>query len=1128
MNKPDLNIMKTYFKTIASALVVFTLVITPVAKTIAFGGLDFVFNDETLVQTDASSVTNTSVSNTSIGSSSSVNTFCNITASRSLVDYGGSFTINWDTGGFNNITINGEAVSGNSGSKVIDKFYTKTTFELRATDGKGSTCVQRVIVDCKPPVQTYCELEVTKSVDRASAVVGDNLTYTINVKNVGDADCTGDGVFIADPVDSNLTYISHTISSNLIAGYGYYPVFREADKTLYFNGGTLTPGEVGTINWVGKVNNPTTCGDFEVKNQAKATAKELNNFNNWVYSQIVKTNIDNNCADKFATVVAQKIVCTNEAELPNFGAGGPNITSSTAANWVASHSSCSLVPDWRFEWTTDETVEPANDFIGVAGSPWKVFGPTNTQGRATETINLSQLTGTSIWLREVMKNGYVTFADGFDKGGKSSSEFYCNDDVLQYDNREYIGNMTEGSTYYCVAWNLPKEEVKAPTCDLFTATPATITVGSKTTLNWNSTNATQAFINNGVGNVAVDGSTEVSPLVSTTYKLTLTGAGNQTIDCQVPVTVSADPVPVCELFTASPSSLPHGGGNVVLNWKVSQATSVNISPTVGAVNLVGSTNVAVTQSTNFNLTARDANNDEVSCSVPVTVAGSNPPLTCSDNVNFSVSDSSIDRGDDVTLNWSTTDVDSVSISVINETSLSGSRTVSPTSDTTYTLTAKRGTETVNCPVSVNVSSGGGGGGSSSPRCELDISDEKIKAGQEIKLTWDTSRATEITLKDDKGKVIFTTDNYSSSDKKDYYDGSVTLKPTRDTKYTLTAERGSKDRDCTVSVDVSDSIVVLQSRDQQPLVAGISLSQVPYTGFEAGPFLTSLFYILLITWSLYIAYLLIIRRKLVSPGDAFAMDAEEFKAQNSNLMKQAEMVRPDLFVRSVSAPRATWEAVPDNLPTASAVIGYQDYEDGYEDVNPHQVSDIVVTDLENRAHAQNALLSSDAVRYFIGTTSGEIERNQALDEVIAEAKKNYPLEDGWIIINESRMQNLCLACNESRKESVTEVFTPATIPEGSGSLAEAIVTGNIVAAYDMIGNRPMFSLADAAADLDALYRFRRDNSVQVSELLKTETANLSDERIKNMISALTGALDGTYTDEASAVKMAILKAVKEAA
>ena len=81
---------------------------------------------------------------------------------------------------------------------------------------------------------------------------------------------------------------------------------------------------------------------------------------------------------------------------------------------------------------------------------------------------------------------------------------------------------------------------------------------------------------------------------------------------------------------------------------------------------------------------------------------------------------------------------------------------------------------------------------------------------------------------------------------------------------------------------------------------------------------------------------------------------------------------------------------------------------------------------------------------------------------------------------------------------------------------------------MIGHRPMFALADAAADLDAVYRNRKGEENAVSQMLTKETQNLSEGQITEMITALTGALDGTYTDEASAVKMAIMKAVKVAA
>jgi len=124
-----------------------------------------------------------------------------------------------------------------------------------------------------------------------------------------------------------------------------------------------------------------------------------------------------------------------------------------------------------------------------------------------------------------------------------------------------------------------------------------------------------------------------------------------------------------------------------------------------------------------------------------------------------------------------------------------------------------------------------------------------------------------------------------------------------------------------------------------------------------------------------------------------------------------------------------------------------------------------------------------------------------------------------------MQELCVVCAANAVHSSTAPYIPAVIPEGSGSLAEAIVGGNVLAAYELIGHRPMFALADAAADLDAVYRIRRGGNAVASELLMKSTASLTDAQILAMIEALTGALDGTYNDEASAVKMSIMKAIK---
>lgn len=1207
MKEVTTNFMNKKYKVAAGAVAIFALVLStivpPVSTAIALDiDSQFTLDSEFLLDPELALDLELDVEEGSDSASSY--TECLLEASSNLVTIGDSVTLSWQTSGFDTITINGELVSGDSGSKTINNLQEQTTFTLQALNEQGSSCMQQVVVGCIPPEEPdECKLELFKAVDADDAVPGDELTYTITIENTGDAACTGSGVLIEDELDDNVHYLRNTVSANLAAGYMGTPVYTNDDHTLRFNGFDLEPNESGTITWVGKVLEPNQCGDFAVTNQAKATALELDNFNSWAYSNMVQTVIDNDCyvpqpptctLEPAAQTVGYGAAATltwtttnaTDVTLTGFGSVAQSGTDTTAplyadASYVltaigpdgevtctaevavseAPAPSCDLftaTPDTIVEgdslvltWeTTNATDVVINNGIGsvdddgsVTVSPsadttytLTVYGQDNQSVDCTVPVTVTTVPVPSCDLFTANPNELTE--------GESSTLTWETSNAVQVFMNNGVGEVAlDGSVVvtpladivYTLTVIGQRDQVvdclvpvtvtppAAPSCDLFVANPSAIMVGESTTLTWETTNATAASLS-GIGAVGTSGTQVVSPSVDTTYELTVTGVNNQEVTCGVPVTVSEDPLPICEVFTASPTNLPYGGGDVELYWEVFDATDVTISPTVGTVGLTGTQSVNVTESTTFTLTAVDDNQDEVSCIAPVAVADPQPdPLTCADNVSFSVSDSSITRGSSVTLNWSTTDVDAVSISQINATALSGSQTVSPSSDITYVLTATRGDESVDCPVSVDVSSGGGGGGSASPRCELDISDERISLGDSITLEWDTSRATEVTLMDDQGKILFTTDDYLASEKDDYFDGEITLKPTRDTEYTLLAERGSRDRECVVEVEVEDEIVVIQTRDQQPLVAGIALTQVPYTGFEAGPIMTLLFYALLIAWATYIAYFLVIRKRIASAGNG---SVQMHMSQNERSMEIAKEIRPDAFPETTVTSAAPTQAAPANLPTGTTTVGYDSAAVVEEETNPHQATDAVVTELENHAHAQKALLSSDAVRHFIGTTHDAVQRTEALDKVIAEAKKTYPLEDGWIVVNESRMRNLCEVCQVNAAASSSEPFIPATVPEGTGSLAEAIVTGNVVAAYEMIGNRPMFALADASADLDAVYRKRQGMDATVSDLLEAETKDLSDEQIKNMIAALTGALDGTYTDEASAVKMAIMKAVKE--
>lgn len=525
-----------------------------------------------------------------------------------------------------------------------------------------------------------------------------------------------------------------------------------------------------------------------------------------------------------------------------------------------------------------------------------------------------------------------------------------------------------------------------PTCDEITATPASIKKGESSTLKWFTTNAVTATIDNAIGSVAVDGTQVVSPLQTTVYLLRAVSANNKVVTCPVQVTVTQTPVntvPKCDYFTASDTSLPYGGGNVTLTWGTTRATSVAISQLVAPeVAVDGSKVVNVTETKTFVLTARDADGDiDNSCFVKVLVAPRvDADISCAANVSFGANPASINEGENTTLTWNTTGVTGVSINNgISSTALDGSAEVSPNSDTVYTLTATKGSQTINCPVSVNVNerSHGGGGGSSSPKCSLKISDSKISLGERVTLKWDTTRATEVTLKDNHGKTLVDTDDKSSSEKKDLYDGEITIRPEKDTTYTLVAEKGSRDKTCKVSVDVEDTVVVTQIRDQQPLVTGIALTQVPYTGFEAGAFMTSVFYTLLAAWALYMAYVLVGRRNGMSAFTPATVMAD---------------IVPEttLFPETVtSAPVFYQAAAPVALSTAT--VGYAAHTD-------------LTATLEAQAHTAHVLLSADAIAYFVAATANE-DRASILAGVLTAAKASYPSEDGWVVLSIERMMEL---------------------------------------------------------------------------------------------------------------------------
>ena len=148
-------------------------------------------------------------------------------------------------------------------------------------------------------------------------------------------------------------------------------------------------------------------------------------------------------------------------------------------------------------------------------------------------------------------------------------------------------------------------QLGAPVLTNFAATPAALSnAGGLVTLSWTASDASTLSIDHGVGDVSGQVSASATVSTTTTFTLTATNAIGTTT-ATTTVTVQPPAAPTITSFTATPPSLPAGGGAVTLNWATTSATSVAIDNGIGVV--TGTSKVVnVTASTTFTLTASNA------------------------------------------------------------------------------------------------------------------------------------------------------------------------------------------------------------------------------------------------------------------------------------------------------------------------------------------------------------------------------------------------------------------------------------------------------------------------------------------------------------------------------------------
>jgi hypothetical protein len=322
--------------------------------------------------------------------------------------------------------------------------------------------------------------------------------------------------------------------------------------------------------------------------------------------------------------------------------------------------------------------------------------------------------------------------------------------------------------------NPPNTFSVPPSCTL-TGSPSTIDEGDSATLRWSSSHASMAWLT-GFNSVSLNGSRSVSPHDTKTYTLTVYGNG-KTATCHTTITVRHIQVnPSCTIY-ANPTSINEGQSSTI-TWNSTNADSATLS-SFGSVSLNGSKNVSPSNTTTYTLTVRNDNGKTATCDTTVVVK-KQQNLWCT----ISANPSQIERGNSSTLSWnSSSNATSAELSDFGSVSVDGSRSVSPDSTRTYTLTIHDNQgRTANCETTITVHYNQ----PNAPYCTLSASNVNNNYNnQSALLTWTSYNATSATISPELGNVSL--------------NGSQTVYPHGAMTYVMTVTGPGGTNTCQVSV-----------------------------------------------------------------------------------------------------------------------------------------------------------------------------------------------------------------------------------------------------------------------------------------------------------------------------------------
>ena len=519
---------------------------------------------------------------------------------------------------------------------------------------------------------------------------------------------------------------------------------------------------------------------------------------------------------------------------------------------------------------------------------------------------------------------------------------------------------------------------------------------------------------------------------------------------------------------------------------------------------------------------------------PIIVPPVEPPVNPKPVCTLIAGPTSIQVGGTSVLTWTTTNATTFvldnSIGAVTPVA-GGTRSVSPTTTTTYTGLATGPGGTVTCAATITVTTS-----APVPACVLTASPTAINSGDAVTLSYSGTNISTVFI--DNG--VGTTTSAS---------GNVTVNPTANTTYTgtFTATNGQV-LTCTAGVTMNtsggggggggggssggggggnhSSHITLDVLPGQVL-GEVSLSQIPYTGLDLGPVGTAIYWLMLTIWSLAAAYLLLFvlmpvfrraRTSGVASHGAMQYHVEAPSAPTLHALNQTighTQVEMSHTGNAHSAPVASVSAVAHApayqapTPRATAHEGFRAYATG----DTLTIDDIVKglsresgmvfsrSEAPEHTHVPEPVIFADEYRADSVVTAAELP---PLAHTVSEMSVQIPSKAPVVTAPTQYSDNIAGFLASLLQGDRDAVFGAVRGVTSSGGSAEEF-------------------LSHAVCALDDAYRARTDGTQCHPEIARI-TADLHTTFLEKLVTSLATAVDSSYSAGITGTKLALTRAL----